>query len=192
MSTVQQAIVEVMREVTSVGKNEKNQAQGFKFRGIDAVMNAVGPAFRKHGCFIVPEILEKQAVQVPSKNGGALNVVRLTVAYSIHSSAGDSLTGIVCSEAFDSGDKATAKALSVAMRSFLLQVLCLPTDEPDPDHAVYEVAVAGPTVNELKLQISKLMKGKSPLEIREHITNVTGKADNWSAVELAGVLDGLI
>lgn len=191
MATVHQAVLAVMNEVTSVAKNDKNQAQGFKFRGIDAVMNAVGPAFRKHGCFIVPEILEKEAVQVPSKNGGALNVVRLTVAYTIYDAEGGSLTGIVASEAFDSGDKSTAKALSVAMRSFLLQVLCLPTDEPDPDQSSYEVAVAGPTVNELKLAISKLMKGKSPLEIREHITNVTGKADNWSAVELASVLDGL-
>jgi hypothetical protein len=30
-------------------------------------------------------------------------------------------------------DKATAKAMSVAYRTFLLQVLALPTDDPDPD-----------------------------------------------------------
>jgi hypothetical protein len=40
----------------------------------------------------------------------------------------------------DSGDKATAKAMSVAYRTALLQVLCLPTDEPDPDSHTYERA----------------------------------------------------
>ena len=33
----------------------------------------------------------------------------------------------------DSGDKATAKAMSVAFRTALLQVFFLPTDEKDPD-----------------------------------------------------------
>ena len=41
-------------------------------------------------------------------------------------------------EVVDSGDKATAKAMSVAFRTALLQALCLPTDEPDPDASSYE------------------------------------------------------
>jgi hypothetical protein len=43
-------------------------------------------------------------------------------------------------EAFDSGDKATAKAMSVAFRIALLQGLSLPTDETDPDAQTYERA----------------------------------------------------
>jgi hypothetical protein len=38
----------------------------------------------------------------------------------------------------DSGDKATAKAMSVAFRTALLQSLSLPTDEVDPDAHSYE------------------------------------------------------
>lgn len=192
MSTAVQAILAVMNEVQAVGKNDKNQAQGFKFRGIDAVVNAVGPAFRKHGAFVVPTVAENVATNVPSKNGGSLNVVRLLVDFAIYGQEGEPVVGRVAAEAFDSGDKATAKAMSVALRTFLLQTLCLPTDEPDPDESTYEIAQAGPTVNELKNQIKDKMPGKTPLEIREHITNVTGKADKWSAEELAGVLDGLI
>jgi hypothetical protein len=46
----------------------------------------------------------------------------------------------VCAEAIDSGDKSTAKAMSVAYRTALLQALTLPTDEKDPDHDQYEVS----------------------------------------------------
>jgi len=43
----------------------------------------------------------------------------------------------VCAESMDSGDKATAKAMSVAYRTALLQTLCLPTDDVDPDAETY-------------------------------------------------------
>jgi hypothetical protein len=139
MSNAQQVIVTVMAEVNSVAKKDKNQSQGFNFRGIDAVMNAVGPALRKAGGFIVPEVLGVENTAVPSASGKSLNVVRVSVKYSVFGTEGEPIVGIIAAEAFDSGDKATAKAMSVAYRTFLLQLLCLPTDEPDPDHDSYEI-----------------------------------------------------
>ena len=47
--TVHEALSKVMGEVQSVRKDGRNQAQKFNFRGIDSVVNAVGPALRKHG-----------------------------------------------------------------------------------------------------------------------------------------------
>ncbi|MBK6857532.1 MAG: hypothetical protein IPG97_13545, partial [Microthrixaceae bacterium] len=38
-------------------------------------------------------------------------------------------------ESSDSSDKAVAQAMSVALRTFLLQGLTMPTDDPDPDHS---------------------------------------------------------
>jgi len=139
MATAIEVIQTVMSEVQGLAKTDRNQAQGFNFRGIDAVMNAVGPALRKAGGFVVPSVVEKTSEVQPSRNGGSLQVVRLTVAFTIVGSEGDPITGTVAAEAFDSGDKATAKAMSVAFRTFLLQVLCLPTDEPDPDASSYEL-----------------------------------------------------
>ena len=139
MSNAQQVIVTVMTEVNSVAKKDKNQSQGFNFRGIDAVMNAVGPALRKAGGFIVPEVLGVENTAVPSASGKSLNVVRVSVKSSVFGTEGEPIVGIIAAEAFDSGDKATAKAMSVAYRTFLLQLLCLPTDEPDPDHDSYEI-----------------------------------------------------
>lgn len=138
--SAQEVIALVMQEVQSLAKKDKNTAQGFVFRGIDAVMNAVGPALRKHGGFIMPNLDNVEYAQATSAKGGNLNIARVTVTYVVYGSDGSNIAGSVCAEAFDSGDKATAKAMSVAYRTFLLQLLCLPTDEPDPDTYSYETA----------------------------------------------------
>ena len=46
----------------------------------------------------------------------------------------------------DVGDKGTPKAMSVAYRIVLLQMLCIPTDEPDPDSQSYERAAPDPLI----------------------------------------------
>lgn len=193
----QQLIAAVMAEVSSLAKTDKNTQQGFNFRGIDAVMNAVGPALRKHAGFIVPCVLSEEHSTVPSKNGGSLNVVRLKVSYEVHAQEGDPIEGVVVSEAFDSGDKATAKAMSVAYRTFLLQLLCLPTDEPDPDSFSYEVAEAVPQPAAPKVDFvlqaweakskaevtqiyNEARRNKADLEVLEQITAI-GKS--WAAKE---------
>lgn len=135
-------ITSVMHDVQGLAKKDKNTAQGFNFRGIDAVMNAVGPSLRAHGGFIVPMVDSVSYDTATTAKGSNVNIARVTVSYAVHGQKGadDVIMGSVSAEAFDSGDKATAKAMSVAYRTFLLQILCLPTDEPDPDTYSYEAA----------------------------------------------------
>ena len=54
MTTIYKTINAVMQDVTSLGKNQDNHHQKFKFRGIDDVMNHCGPAMRKHGLVATP------------------------------------------------------------------------------------------------------------------------------------------
>lgn len=136
--TVHQALSKVMAEVQAVRKDSKNQAQRFNFRGIDAVMNAVGPALRKHGVTILPEDVEVHRSNGTAANGKQTAEVVIKVTYRVYGPAGDSIHGKVAAEAMDFGDKAIAKAMSVAYRTFLLQALTIPTDEPDPDSESYE------------------------------------------------------
>lgn len=140
--TVWQTIMAVMREVRAVGKDGHNKQQGFSFRGIDGVMNAVGPAMRNHGLMIMPEEVEREMTRGQSKTGGVLTSVHLMVTYRLTNSHGDSCKTRVPAEAFDSSDKATAKAMSVALRTALLQVLALPTQDRDPDEDYHELASA--------------------------------------------------
>ena len=59
-----EALAAVMADVKAVGKSERNAAQGFNFRGIDGVLNAVGPALRKHGVVVAPTVLDVKHGQV--------------------------------------------------------------------------------------------------------------------------------
>ena len=143
--TVHQALSRVMGDVQAVRKDSKNQAQKFLFRGIDAVLNAVGPALRKHGVTILPEDVEVHRSNGTTTSGKQTAEVVIKVTYRIYGPNGDSIHGKVAAEAMDFGDKAIAKAMSVAYRTFLLQALTIPTDEPDPDSESYERGVPNGT-----------------------------------------------
>jgi hypothetical protein len=136
--TVRDALKAVMDEVQAVGKDGFNKNQKYNFRGIDAVVNAVGPAFRKHGIVPVPILKDINYRDVKSAGGSPQREVTVKVCYQFVGPAGDMLDVVVPGEAMDSGDKGTAKAMSVAYRIALLQLLCIPTDEPDPDEHSYE------------------------------------------------------
>lgn len=139
------ALSNVMADVQSVRKGDVNEQQGFRFRGVDAVVNAVAPALRNHSVIVVPDVRDYQygTVEV-GRNRTPMGHARVIVAYTFHGPAGDSITCSAPGEAMDSGDKATAKAMSVAFRTALLQALALPTDEPDPDAHTYQRATPPP------------------------------------------------
>ena len=143
--TVYEALAAVMDDVSAVKKGERNSSQGYSFRGIDAVLNAVGPALRKHKVVVSPRVdsIEYTTVEVGSKRT-LMGHVRVLVTYTFFGPAGDSLPAQAPGESMDAGDKATPKAMSVAYRTALLQALALPTDEPDADSHTYERAPARP------------------------------------------------
>lgn len=123
-----------MEEVPSVGKTQKNKTQGFMYRGIDDVMNALQPLLAKNKVFIVPEILEQMREERTSYKGGNLIYSICKIKYKFYAEDGSSIEAITIGEGMDSGDKATNKAMAIAMKYALFQVFCIPTDEmKDPD-----------------------------------------------------------
>lgn len=140
MSDIYTALADVMVDVDHVAKRDRNEHHRFIFRGIDAVVNAVGPALRKHGVIVTPHIHSVDYEQVSTSGGKPATACRVVATYTFWASDGSSIATSVAAEAWDNGDKSTPKAMSVAFRTALLQALCLPTDEPDPDHATYERA----------------------------------------------------
>lgn len=138
--TVFQAVSAVMNDVRSVGKDGKNTFDNYNFRGIDGVMNGVGPALRAHGVIAVPTVDHIDYGSTTTNKGAVMTTVRLKMIVRWYGPAGDNFETVVWGEAFDRGDKATAKAHSVAFRTAMLETLCLPTQEPDPDEDSYEQA----------------------------------------------------
>jgi hypothetical protein len=133
------ALAAVMAEVTSVPKHDRNEAQGFSFRGVDATVNAVGPALRKHGVVVIPRVLSHEfgTVEVGQRRTPMSHAI-VKVVYTFYATDGSSIAAKVLGEAMDSGDKCLSKAMSVAFRTALIQALALPTGEPDPDESNYE------------------------------------------------------
>ena len=139
-----EAINKTMEDVGAIGKNTKNQQQGFMFRGIDAVMNALNPAMIKNGIFIVPQVLEQTREERTTAKGAVLIYSICKMKYTFYAQDGSSVEAIVIGEGMDSGDKATNKAMSIAFKYAAFQVFCIPTEEmKDPDAEVHEVQPKG-------------------------------------------------
>lgn len=143
--TVVEALTAVKADVGAVGKGGYNKQQNYPFRGIDAVISAVSPALIRHGVVVAPvaTTVSYGTVEVGQKRT-PMGHCTVVVTYRFHGPGDDHMDVTVPGEAMDSGDKATAKAMSVAYRIALLQALSLPTDDVDPDSQSYERAAAPP------------------------------------------------
>ena len=131
---IYESITAIMEEVPAIGKNKRNDQQKFNFRGIDDVMNALQPLLSKHKVFIVPEILEQTREERTTKNGSVLIYSICKIKYKFYAEDGTFIEAVTIGEGMDSGDKATNKAMSIAMKYALFQVFCIPTEEmKDPD-----------------------------------------------------------
>jgi hypothetical protein len=142
--SIYESLAAVMADCDHVAKRDRNTQQNFAFRGIDAVVNAVGPILRKHQVIVAPLLVSADYAPVTLSGGKVATSCRLIVEYTFYAVDGSSVAARVAAEAFDLGDKATPKAMSVAFRTALLQALALPTDEPDPDSQSYEQAERQP------------------------------------------------
>jgi len=159
--SIYKQLAAVMGDCREVAKRDANTEQRYYFRGIDAVVNAVGPILRKHGVMVMPTLVHVDYGERISKSGNLGTVCRVVVDYVFTAAEdGSSITTRVAAEAMDYSDKATAKAMSVAFRTALLQALALPTDDRDPDADNPEAAAPPkPAATTQRVSRSKAVEG---------------------------------
>ncbi|MEN4571759.1 ERF family protein [Pantoea agglomerans] len=146
---VYKAISAVAREMAEQGisKDRENRQQGFSFRGIDQVYNALAPMLAKHGLVILPRITERTVTERTTKSGGVLFYVVVKAEFDfVATEDGSKHTVTTYGEAMDSGDKATNKAMSIAYKYAAFQAFCIPTEQTaiDADAEVHHVAARSP------------------------------------------------
>lgn len=138
------AISGVMEDLSKEGisKDRRNQQQGYNFRGIDDVYNALAPFLAKHKLVITPRCLERTCVERQTQKGGALFYVTVDMEFILASASdGSTITARTFGEAMDSADKATNKAQSAAFKYMAMQQFCIPTEgDNDADSTTHEVA----------------------------------------------------
>lgn len=188
MSAIYPALVAVMRDVGAVKKGERNTVQNYSFRGVDAVVNAVYPALLDHGVTVQPNVrsLEYGTVEVgQGDRRKPMGHAQVIVEYTFTAAEdGSSVTVSAAGEAMDSGDKATPKAMSVALRTALLQSLMLPTDDPEPDASSYERAAPADPIVVARIAVADAWKVNHPGELDTEA--VAKDYSNWAQGELFG------
>ena len=131
-------IGQAIGKIGAIGKDKKNAQQGFMYRGIDQVYNALNPVMAELGIFFTPEILDQKREERTTKNGSVLIYTILTIRFTVYAPDGSNVSMTVVGEGMDSGDKSTNKAMSVAMKYAMFQLFCIPTEEMrDPDADSY-------------------------------------------------------
>jgi hypothetical protein len=134
-----EAMAGIMADVEAIKKDQQNKSQGFKFRGIDDVYNAVHPLLAKHKVFTIPTLLDERTEERQTRSGSNLIYRFLKMKYTFYTTDGSFIEAIVPGEGMDSGDKAANKGMAVAHKYALLQSLCIPTEDMiDPDSEVQE------------------------------------------------------
>jgi hypothetical protein len=152
------AVARVMASIsrTGIAKGRKNEQQGYKFRGIDDVYNAMSGLLAEAGLCVLPRVIKREVTERATKNGGVLFYVVLDMEFDLVAAEdGSKHTVAVSGEAMDSGDKATNKAMSAAFKYACMQVFCIPTEgNPDADAETHDVA-ADAVPDELWSELNK-------------------------------------
>ena len=143
MEAIYGLIAKAMGKIGAIGKDSSAQNYSgktmYKFRGIDAVYNALNPVMAELGLFVVPEVLEQTREERQSTNGGNLIYSILKIRFTMYAPDSSNVSCVVVGEGMDSGDKASNKAMSVALKYAMFQLFMIPTEDmADPDAETHE------------------------------------------------------
>lgn len=122
-------LAKVMADVGAVGKTRRNPQQGYSFRGIDDILNAVHGPMAKHGVVVVPEVLEREVEERETTKGVALLYTRLRVKHTFYAPDGSSVSAVTDGEGMDTSDKSCNKAMSASLKYALIEVFAIATGE---------------------------------------------------------------
>lgn len=173
----------ILSDISAVGKDSTNSAQGYKFRGIDDMINTVHAVLKKHSVFVTTDVLEKKSetreVARTDKFGNNSirvdKIVELTMKYTFHAEDGSSISSVIASEGLDNGDKATNKALSAALKYALIQTFQVPTaDMEDGDADSPELGSKAPVKNLVK-EIAAKVDNSTAIAAKPTTTTETKK-----------------
>ena len=166
---IYQAINSIMQDISAIGKNKKNSQQGYSFRGIDDMYNALQPMFKEHNVFITSNVLESKREERQTQKGGTLIYTIAKCQFKFYTVDGSFIESIIEGEAMDSGDKSTNKAMSTALKYALMQMFLIPTEEKlDTEYQSHEVVAKTvkqpePVLNEIDVMTRKVYTNSDDL-----------------------------
>ncbi len=151
-----------------IGKSRKNEQQGYSFRGIDDMYNALSIPLASFGLCIIPRFRNRTLTERTTQKGSVLFYVTVEGEFDLVGPDGSKHTAVAFGEAMDSADKATKKAMSAAFKYMCMQLFCIPTEgDNDADSTTHELqaradAVAQRRIKELSAAASEINRVTTP------------------------------
>lgn len=143
MSDIHTKLAKIAGEIGSINKTERNEQQGFNFRSIEQITEKARPLLAREGISVMPRILSKEYSEVVSKSNTKGFRCIAEVEYTFTAGSDDSkAVASMIGEAADYGDKSTSKAVQMAYKYALTQVLQVGSGD-DPDAHSVDVGHAG-------------------------------------------------
>lgn len=170
MTAIYKALAAINSEIEAVAKDKKNPQQGYKFRGIDDMYNALHDLFSKHNVFITSEVVDSKREERTTKGGGVLIYTIATCKFNFYTIDGSFVSSTLEGEAMDSGDKSTNKAMSAALKYALMQMFLIPTEEKlDTEYYDHNPEPKKPSITEKQLAqaVERIKKGE--IELKEKL-----------------------
>jgi len=171
--TIVERILKVMKSVGAITKDRAapQQMGGYKFRGIDDLLNALQPALLDGGVLVVPYMRNLQREERVTKSGATQIYTLVDVEYRFYGSEGEeSIVARVVGEGQDTGDKSANKAMSSAFKNAIIQVLSIKTEETERDSEAAEVEKPVPKPKETK-------------ETRKAKADLFDPAESWQSLK---------
>lgn len=125
-------LAEVMGLVHRVAKNGRNEFHKYDYATESDIAEAVRDGMAERHLMLVPNVKKTKWREVPGKNGPQ-QICTLYVRFSVHDGdTGEVMEFNALGEGQDSGDKATYKAMTGAVKYALLKLFLIPTgDDPE-------------------------------------------------------------
>lgn len=139
--SIYEALAAVTREISPIGKDRKNEQQGFKYRGIEDFINEIHTLYARHGIIVFSDVLDVMETERVTKNGGTMLYPRASVRFTFFHEGGTCHTSTITGSAMDSADKGLNKCYSIAYKYAITFLHNVPTSIlSDPDGTTPEAS----------------------------------------------------
>lgn len=134
-SKIAAKLVQVMKACAYVQKDAENKEQKYKYVSAAAVLEKVNAALVEANMVSIPEFSVVSEKEKPTARGGVWQLVTVQCKMTIiDADSGETLTVVSLGTGTDPGDKASAKAQTMAIKYAWLTALNIETgDEPSAD-----------------------------------------------------------
>lgn len=138
-------LAKLAKSLPAVPKAQENRDQGYSFRGIADVIDAVHGPMADIGIVVVPEVLDILHAKAGATRSGTPTIhLIVRYAHTFYAPDGSHVRAVTLGEGVDTSDKAANKCHSAALKYALNEVLMLAYDVDEGDEGSPEQPVAQP------------------------------------------------